>query len=131
MPYLIAAVVVIAACWWVRPPLGVAVAVLSAGKCRLFVVPNAAFWSRGTILMIGIAWGVIMAVGISLSAEVATVSRAVRILLLVEGFFAVGYVGYAPAPEDRMMYNKAGQTANLGMICYVLTAIAIAVLSRP
>ena len=100
------------------------------GKCRHFVVNNAAFWGTAQILTVGIAWGVIMAILITIASDAATTSTLIKILLLVEGFFAVGYVGYAPSPEDRFMYNKAGQTATIGLVCYVLTCIVVAVISR-
>jgi hypothetical protein len=107
--HFMAALLVVVTAWWLWRPLAVAVAILMTGKCRAFVVNNAAFWRTSAILMVGIAWGATMAIGISIASDAATRSVLVRILLQVEGFFAVGYVGYAPAPEDRLMYNKAGQ----------------------
>jgi hypothetical protein len=121
--YYLAAAVVVALCWWVSPSLGIAIAILLSGRCRNFVVPNAAFWTTGPVLTVGIALGLVMAVGIQLAANATRVSTIVKILLLIEGIFAVGYVGYNPAPEDRMMSNKAGQTATVGIVSYVLANI--------
>lgn len=91
---------------------------------------NAAFWGTAQILTVGIAWGVIMAIVITIASDAATTSTLIKILLLVEGFFAVGYVGYAPSPEDRFTYNKAGQTATVGLVCYGLTCVVVVVISR-
>jgi len=116
--------------WWLWHPLGVAVAILMTGHVRHYVVNNAAFWGATQILTVGIAWGVIMAIAITIASEAATTSTVIKVMLLVEGFFAVGYVGYAPSPEDRFMYNKAGQTATVGLVCYVVTCVIVVVVSR-
>jgi len=120
--YLLSVIIFNAVVWWIWHPLGVAVAILTIGRFRELVRRNALFWATAAVLTIGILWGVAMAVGIILAADAATASKAVRALLLAEGFFAVGYVGFEPAPEDLIMFNKAGQTAAVGMVCYVLTA---------
>jgi hypothetical protein len=123
--YLLVTGVVTAVCWWMWPPLGIAVAILGSGKCRGFVISNAAFWNTGTVMAVGVALGIAMGAGITLSATAAPASTVVKILLLIAGFFAVGYVGFDPAPEDRIMHNKAGQTARIGMLSYVLTIVVL------
>jgi len=128
--YFIAALFIVAASWWLWRPLGMIVAILLTGKCRGFVVRNAPFWRTGAVLAVGVTWGCIMALGITAASGAATTSVVVRVLLQLEGFFAVGYVGYSPAPVDRMMYNTAGQTARAGMVCYVLTCVLLAISSR-
>jgi hypothetical protein len=127
---LLAGLLIVTVSWFLWHPLGVAMAIMATGNFRRFVVRNAAFWNATAILTVGVLWGVAMALAITFLSNAVTTSSVIKIFLLVEGFFAVGYIGYAPAPEDLFMFNKAGQTANVGMICYVVTGIIVAVISR-
>ncbi len=130
MHYLLAALLIVTVSWFLWPPLALAMAIVAVGNFRRIVVRNAAFWNATAIFTVGLVWGVVMAVATTFLSNAVTTSSVVKIFLLVEGFFAVGYVGYAPAPEDRIMFNKAGQTAKVGMICYLVTGIIVAVISR-
>jgi hypothetical protein len=125
---LIAELVLLALLWWLWHPLGVAFAILIASYVRSPIVNRAAFWNTRTILTVGIIWGAGMALGIREIISLATSSRFLSAVLLLEGLIAVQYVGFQPAPEDEFMYNKAGQTARVGSVCYLLvTSIAFAI----
>jgi hypothetical protein len=126
--YLIASFILLALFWWVWHPLGAAVAILMTGYFRVPVVNRAAFWDSKTILTVGIIWGAAMALATRKIIGVATSSRLLAALLLFEGLMAVQYVGFQPRPEDEFMYNKAGQTATVGSVCYLLvTSVALAI----
>jgi hypothetical protein len=124
----IASLILLALFWWVWHPLGAAVAILMAGYVRFPIVNRAAFWDAKTILTVGVIWGAGMAVAIREIVSLATSSRFLAGVLLLLGLIAVQYVGFQPAPEDQFMFNKAGQTATVGVVCYVLvTAVALAI----
>lgn len=126
--YLIASLILLALFWWVWHPLGAAAAILMAGYVRFPVVNRAAFWDTKAILTVGIIWGSGMAIAVREIVCLATSSRFLSAVLLLEGLIAVHYVGFEPAPEDRFMYNKAGQTAIVGSVCYLLvTSVALAI----
>lgn len=114
----IAWLILLALFWWVWHPLGAAVAIVAAGRLRIPVINRAAFWGTKTILSVGILWGLGMAVLVWMIVAAATSSRLLAVLLFVEGLIAVQYVGFEPSPEDH--FNKAGQTATVGVICYLV-----------
>jgi len=126
---LIAEFILIALSWWLWHPLGAAcIQFFIVSYVRSPIVNRAAFWDTKTILTVGIAWGAGMAVAIREIVGLATSSRFLATLLLLEGLISVKYVGFEPAPEDEFMYNKADQTATVGSVCYLLvTALALAI----
>src|SRR5580765_3050100 len=104
----IASLLILALFWWLWHPLGAAFSIVMAGYARAPVVARAAFWDTRTILIVGVIWGLGMAIAIREIISVATSSHLLCIAFLVEGVIAVHYIGFQPAPEDRFMYNKAG-----------------------
>ncbi len=110
-------------CWWLWHPLGAALAILLTGYMRRPIVNNAGSWVRGTILIVGLLWGIGMAVAVRGISGLATSSPLLSVALYLEGLVAVGYVGYSPDLLDR--YNKAGQTATVGVILYLLAMIGL------
>ena len=129
---LVAELVLLVLFWWLWHPLGAAFAILIASYVRNPVISRAAFWNAKTILTVGIAWGAGMAVAIREIVSLATSSRFLSAVLLLEGLIAVQYVGFQPAPDDEYMYNKAGQTATVGSVCYLLvTSVALAISGWP
>jgi hypothetical protein len=127
LPYKLLAVLLVAGlCWWVWRPLGAAYAVMSSGYARRPVVNNAPFWTRGVILVVGLLWGIGMAVAIRVIAGFATSSTLISVILYLVGAVAVGYVGYGPAAWD--VHNKAGQTATVGQVSYLLATAGLVVL---
>ena len=112
-------------CWWLWPPLGVAETILLTGYMRRPIVSNAAFWTGGKILGVGLLWGIAMAVAVRWLSGLATSSSVVSVALYLEGLVAVAYVGYRPAPEDLAMYNKARETAAVGVVSYLLVVIGL------
>jgi hypothetical protein len=122
---LLATFLIVGACWWLWHPLGASIGILFAGSFRQPIVRRAAFWDGKTILGVGALWGLSMAVAVRMVSGLATDSLIGSIALCLEGLVAVYYVGYSPDPVDLFMYNKAGQTATVGTICYLLAMICL------
>ena len=125
---LLAELILLPLLWWLWHPLGAAFAILVASSVRSPVVNRAAFWNAKMILTVGIVWGAGMAIAVREIVSLATSSRFLSAVLLLEGLIVVQYVGFQPAQEDEFMFNKAGQTATVGSVSYLLvTFVALAV----
>ena len=111
--------------WFLSPVASVALGAGCTGYFRSFVVPRAEFWGSRQILSVGIAWGMIVGVGMSVAIAYATSSIILSLLLYFEGWVAVGFIGYRPAIFDT--YEKSEQTSVIAWCCYALVAIAVAV----
>jgi hypothetical protein len=120
--YILACLLIVGLFWVVWHPLGAAIGILMTGHIRTWIVNRAAFWNAKMILTVGIVWGMGMAMAVRKIVGLATSSRFLTVALLVEGLIAVRYVGFQPAPEDLVMYDKAGQTATVGIVAYLLAA---------
>jgi hypothetical protein len=123
---VIAHLLLVGLCWWLWRPFGVAVGILATGNLRRIVVANAMFWATAGILIIGVLWGTLMAVAVHTVTAYATSSRILSAALYLEGLVAVKYIGYAPRGSDY--YDKAGQTATVGMLCYLVVLIALLII---
>jgi hypothetical protein len=118
-------IVIAIASWFFSPVASVAVGAGCTGYFRNFVVPRAVFWNIRNILSVGITWGIIVAIGMSIAVAYATSSTILSLLLYFEGWVAVGFIGYRPAIFDT--YEKSEQTSVIAWCCYALVAIAVAV----
>ena len=111
--------------WVIWHPLGVAIALLLTGSMRRFVVSNAAFWATKAMLIVGILWGILMAMVAYFGTSYATSSRIVSVFLYLSGFGSVTYIGYSPGPEA--MPNKAGETAIVASFFYLVVLLPLVI----
>src|SRR5436305_159159 len=90
---LIAETVVFVLLWWFWHPIGASFALLVASYARKLIVDRAAFWEAQKIFAVGLLWGAGMALAVRELVGIATSSHLISVLLLLEGFIAVQYVG--------------------------------------
>jgi hypothetical protein len=107
--------------WFFFPVASVALGAGCTGYFRSFLVPRADLWGSREILSVGIAWGIIVGVGMSVAIAFATSSIILSLLLYFEGWVAIGFIGYKPAPFD--IHKKAEQTSVIAWCCYALVVI--------
>lgn len=120
-------VLFIALGWWLWHPIGVAIGILTtSGYIRRPVVRTAMHWATAGILIIGVLWGTSMAVAVHTVTAHATDSRVISAALYVWGSLGVAYIGFQSRSAD--IFDKAGQTATVGLLCYLLVLIALCII---
>lgn len=64
-----------------------------------------------------------MAIVVHEISSFSIVSHLGQAMLYLEGLVAVAHVGFMPSAYD--LYDKAGQTAMVGSVCYVVSVITL------
>src|SRR5262249_8433215 len=84
-------------------------------NARRIVRKNAPSYNVMKIVLVGAAWGAILALSIFIGAIAAPVT--VFAVLAIWGLMAAGYVGFQPDAIDRA--GKARQIAGVAMLVYI------------
>lgn len=97
-----------------------------SGYIRRAVVRTAMYWATAAILIIRILWGTSMAVAMHTVTAHATNSRVISAALYLWGLLGVTCIGFQSRSAD--IFDKAGQTATVGLLCYLAVLIAFLVI---
>ncbi len=92
-------------------------------KARAIVRRNAAFYAVKNILVVGLVYGILLALGVFLVSRPGFIWYPTPIaglsILAVWGLLTAGYVGFRPDSIDWA--GKARQTAVIAMVAYIAT----------
>jgi len=108
---------------WIGLLIGVPLISFLASKLRKIIGRNAAFYGRMNILVVGGVYGVALSVIVHFLTWTDSGWHIPFAILIVWGFLATQYIRFRENVMDE--YNKAGQTAFVATIAYVLCSITL------
>jgi hypothetical protein len=106
---------------WLGLGLGVPALALIGGYARRFIRKNAPFYGVQNILVVGLAFG--LGVALIVHFLVGKNSVAALIVLLIWGLLSNLYLGYEPDPIDWA--KKSQQVGIVGAAAYVLVSFGL------
>jgi hypothetical protein len=96
--------------------------ILGSARARRLVRREALFYAGTNILIVGITFGILAGIGISVITWLFGTSWLVLIGLGIFGLMSTTYLGYQPDPLDE--FGKAEQVAVVASVSYIVVLIA-------
>ncbi len=106
---------------WLGLAVGVPILALVCGASRRFVRKNAPFYATPNIVIVGLGFGLVLALIVHFL--VGNGSVAALVILLIWGFLSTLYLGYEPDPVDWA--NKSQQVSIVAAASYVLASLGL------
>ena len=106
---------------WLGLALGIPALALIGGYTRRFVRKNAAFYGVPNILIVGLAFGLVIALVVHFL--VGNSSVVAIVILLIWGLLSTLYLGYEPDPIDWA--KKSQQVGIVAAAAYVLVSFGL------
>jgi hypothetical protein len=107
---------------WLGLGLGMPALALIGGYTRRFVRKNAAFYGAPNILIVGLAFGLVIALVVHFLVGNSSSVVAI-VILLIWGLLSTLYLGYEPDPIDWA--KKSQQVGIVAAAAYVLVSFGL------
>jgi hypothetical protein len=123
--YRVAGYVVVGlAAWLLWRPMAALVVTLGFGNMRKFAIRRAQSWAPTTALLIGTAYGTLLAVVVRVIQLAIVSSFAGSAFFAVVGFLAAGYLGYsANASSFSVGDQRRSAAGSAAVVAYLVTLV--------